>query len=97
MKRYKKGALIGSFVGLVVFVILGFLPSAYTGGLVGLKLAELLFGAPIEPSTGPRLLVGILMIVSVIISGALFVIGGAIVGWLISNLLEKKKVSQRIT
>ncbi len=90
-QKMKKGALIGAFVGLVIFVILGFLPSAYTGGFIGLKLTEMLFGTPLAPSTGPRILVGLLMILNVIISGAFFIIAGAIAGWLINTLLEKKK------
>jgi len=95
-KRGKKGALLGAFVGLVIFVIMGFLPTAYTGGLIGLKLAELIFGPPIEPSTGPRLLVGILMVLNVIVSGAIFVIGGAAAGWIIGTLVEKRKVKEKV-
>jgi len=95
-KKGKKGAFLGAFLGLVIFVIIGFLPSAYTGGLIGLKLAELIFGIPIAPSTGPRLLVGILMILNVILSGAIFIIGGAVTGWIIGTLLEKKKIKEKV-
>ncbi|MGB9761321.1 MAG: hypothetical protein ACP5KO_02195 [Caldimicrobium sp.] len=96
-RKIKKGAFIGAFVGLVIFVILGFLPSAYTGGLIGFKLAEMLFGSPLAPSTGPRILVGILMILNVIISGAFFIVAGAIAGWMISTLLEKKKIKEKVS
>jgi len=36
--------------------VFGFLPGAYTGGLFGLKLAEFLWGHPIELTSGPRIL-----------------------------------------
>ncbi|BAU23689.1 hypothetical protein THC_1321 [Caldimicrobium thiodismutans] len=93
--RLKKSVLAGAFVGLILFVIAGFLPSAYTGGLFGLKLSELLFGTPIEPSTGPRILVAFWMVLSVIISGAIFVVGCAIIGWILGFLLEKKKIKEK--
>lgn len=92
--KAKKGLYLGAFVGLIVFTIIGFLPSAYTGGLFGLKLAELFFGNLVKFSIAPRFLVGFFMILGVIISGAIFIIGCAIIGWLISNILEQSKAKE---
>jgi Mg/Co/Ni transporter MgtE len=94
-RRLKKSVLAGAFVGLILFVVAGFLPSAYTGGLFGLKLAELLFGTPLEPSAGPRVLVAFWMVLSVILSGAIFVVGCAIIGWILGFLIEKKRVREK--
>jgi len=46
-------------IGLIFFAVFGFFPGAYTGGLLGLKLVEFLWGHPIEPTTGPRILVAL--------------------------------------
>lgn len=92
--KARKGLYLGAFLGLVIFTIIGFLPSAYTGGLFGLKLAELFFGSLIKPSVAPRFLVGFFMILGVIVSGAIFIIGCAVIGWLIGNLLEQNKAKE---
>jgi hypothetical protein len=89
MKKAKKGLYIGGLIGLIFFAVFGFLPGAYTGGLLGLKLAEFLWGHPIEPTTGPRILVALFMIIQVIMSGLVFVLGCATIGWIIGYLLSK--------
>jgi hypothetical protein len=37
------------------------------------------------------------MILNVIISGAFFIIAGAIAGWMISTFLEKKKIKEKVS
>lgn len=69
--------------------MLGFFPGVYIGGLIGLKLVEFLWGHPIEPTTGPRMLVALFMIIQVIVSGLVFVLGCATIGWIIGYLLSK--------
>jgi len=94
-KLEKKGLMGGAFIGLILFIIIGFLPSAYTGGIIGLKLAELLFGDIIREAVGPRILVAVLIIFSVILCGAIFIIGCAAVGWILGSFLERKKVKEK--
>ncbi len=93
----KKGAMIGALFGLILFVIIGFLPSAYTGGLIGLKLIKFLLGAMVDFSTMSRILVALLMILSVIISGAIFIVGCAMIGWIITFLLAKRRLKENIS
>jgi hypothetical protein len=52
----------------------GFLPGAYIGGLVGLKLAEFLWDHIIEPMTGPRILVALFDVLPI--------------GWIIGYILS---------
>ncbi|MFN4131860.1 MAG: hypothetical protein ACK4GE_02145 [Caldimicrobium sp.] len=96
MTKFEKKVVIGgAFIGLILFVILGFLPSAYTGGLVGLKLAKLLFGDILQESVGPRILIGLLMVTCVILSGAIFIIGCATISWILAVLVGRKKVKEK--
>ncbi len=95
--KIKRSVFIGAFIGLVLFVIVGFLPSSYTGGILGLKFVELLFGKDIlsEPTLSSRLIVVLWMLLTVIITGANFVIGCAVIGWIVGFLLERKKIKER--
>jgi len=98
MKATKKGMYIGGLIGLIFFAIFGFLPGAYTGGgMIGLKLSESLFGHFIEPTTGPRLIVAIFMIAQVIISGLIFVVGCATIGWIIGYFLSRPQEKSKYT
>jgi len=88
-KGSKKGLYIGTAGGLVFFALLGFFPSALTGGYVGIKLAELIVGAP-AVGILPRIFAGFSMIGAVISIGFVFVLGGAIAGWIVGTRLELK-------
>lgn len=86
----KKGLYIGTGVGLILFVLLGFFPSAMMGGYVGLKLAELFMGL----GTGgvlARILVALSMIGAVLVAAVLFILGGALAGWMIGNAYQAKQ------
>ncbi|MFN3407061.1 MAG: hypothetical protein ACK40E_04955 [Caldimicrobium sp.] len=92
----KKGIIIGALVGLVLFIVIGFLPSAYTGGLIGLKLIYLIFGADIIHSgIGSRIVLAFLMIISVVLSGSIFIIGCGTIGWIVGILLKRKKLREK--
>jgi hypothetical protein len=54
--------------------VFGFFPVVYIGGLIGLKLVEFLWGHPIEPTTGPRILVALFDVLPI--------------GWIIGYILS---------
>ena len=94
-KLEKKVAIGGAIVGLILFIVIGFLPSAYTGGFIGVKLAHFLFGSLLEGGIVPRILVVLLMVLSVILSGAIFILGCTVIGWIIGFIIERKKLKEK--
>jgi hypothetical protein len=88
-KGSKKGLYIGTAGGLVLFALLGFFPSAIMGGYIGIKLAELIVGAP-AVGILPYIFAAFSMIGAVIFTGLVFVLGGAIAGWIVGTRLELK-------
>ncbi|MEZ0343340.1 MAG: hypothetical protein ABWJ99_00825 [Caldimicrobium sp.] len=85
----RKAIYIGTGVGLILFVLLGFFPSAMMGGFVGLKLAELIMG-PGSMGVLARILAAVSMIGAVIVTAVAFVLGGALAGYAISQKLSSK-------
>lgn len=85
----RKAIYIGTGVGLILFVLLGFFPSAMMGGYVGLKLAELIMG-PGSMGVVARLFTAVSMIGAVIVTAVAFVLGGALAGYAISQKLASK-------
>jgi hypothetical protein len=93
-KGSKKGLYIGTAAGLVLFALLGFFPSAMVGGYVGIKLAELIVGAP-AVGILPRIFATLSMIGAVIFTGLVFVLGGPIAGWIVGTRFELKAEESR--
>jgi len=84
----RKAVYLGTGVGLILFVLLGFFPSAMMGGYVGLRLAELIVG-PGSMGVVARVLTAISMIGAVVVTAVAFVLGGALSGYAISGKLRK--------
>ncbi len=93
-KGSKNGLYIGTAAGLVLFALLGFFPSAMVGGYVGIKLAELIVGAQ-AVGILPRIFATLSMIGAVIFTGLVFVLGGAIAGWIVGTRFELKTEESR--
>jgi len=85
----RKAIYIGTGVGLILFVLLGFFPSAMMGGYVGLKLAELMMG-PGSMGVIARVLTAVSMIGAVVVTAVAFVLGGALAGYLVAGRLGKR-------
>ncbi len=85
----KKGIYIGTGVGLILFVLLGFFPSAMIGGYVGLKLAEHIVG-PGSMGVIAKVFSAISMIGAVIFTGVAFIFGGAFAGYVVSQKLTTR-------
>lgn len=84
----KKGLYTGAALGLVLFAIIGLLPSSFIGGVLGLKIAGHIFGTPIGMELAPRMMVGLSMVLAVLVTGFVFVAGISIIGWMAGTLAD---------
>jgi hypothetical protein len=84
----KKAAYIGAGAGLVLFAIFGLLPGSLIGGAMGINIAGMLFGLPLEPGLISRAIVLVSMLVGVLVAGIVIVTATTTVGWLAGRLLE---------
>lgn len=84
----EKGLYIGAGAGIILFAIIGLLPGSFIGGAIGVNLATKIFGAPLESSLLPKLVVAIAMISGVLASGLIFVAGSSFAGWLIGHFIQ---------
>jgi small-conductance mechanosensitive channel len=91
----KKGAYIGAGAGLVLFAIFGLLPGSLLGGAMGINLAGMLFGLPLEPGIISRAIVLISMLVGVLVSGIVIVTATTTVGWLAGRMLQGSAVEEQ--
>lgn len=80
----KKAVYIGTGAGLILFVLLGFFPSAMMGGYVGLRLAELIIGHG-NLGVVARVFTAVSMIGAVITTACAFLLGGAFAGYALSQ------------
>jgi hypothetical protein len=69
---------IGGVVGLVVFLVVGLLPSLLYGGYAGVILGSAIFGTPIHESIFAQATVVLGVVSGVLAIGGVFVLGGAI-------------------
>lgn len=83
-----KGLYAGAIIGIILFAVVGLLPSSFIGGVLGLKIATHIFGVPLGVALMPRIIVGITMVLGVLITGAIFVIGLSFTGWLCGYVVE---------
>lgn len=87
-KMARKGAYIGAGVGLVLFAIFGLLNGAFLGGVMGLNIAQSIFGGPLTSSIVSRMIVAASMLIGVMVAGIMFVFGSSISGWLLGVALD---------
>lgn len=87
----KKGLYMGTGVGLILFVLVGLLPGSLVGGLIGLKVAGFIFGAPVEGALLSRVIVALSMITGVIASAVIFIAGTGFLGWTAGFLFDAMK------
>ncbi len=85
--------LVGSGIGLALFLAVALLPAMLYGGYAGLLLAGGIFGTPVTPTLLPRALIVFGMVLGVVAVGSLFAVmgaaAGAAVGALTSVTLRK--------
>ncbi len=82
----RKGIYIGATAGLILFILIGLLPSSFVGGVLGLKIASYVLGTSMDAALVSRAVVGVTMVFGVLITGLVFVAGTSLVGWGIAQL-----------
>ena len=82
----KTPTIIGAAVGLALFLALGLLPALLYGGYAGVLLASGIAGTPVQATFLVRALIVFGMVLGVTGVGALFAVGGAVVGAAIATL-----------
>ncbi len=80
MNSKKIPTLVGSGIGLALFLAIALLPAMLYGGYAGLLLAGGIFGTPVEPTLLPRALIVFGMVMGVVAVGSLFAVVGAAAG-----------------
>jgi hypothetical protein len=76
----KKYTLIGSGIGLALFLALGLLPAVLYGGYAGVLLASGIFGTPLVATFAVRALIVFGMVLGVTAVASLFAVLGAVAG-----------------
>jgi hypothetical protein len=82
----KTPTIVGAAVGLALFLALGLLPALLYGGYAGVMLAAGISGTPVEATFLVRALIVFGMVMGVTGVGALFAVGGAVVGAAVATL-----------
>ncbi|MGO9379205.1 MAG: hypothetical protein ACLPN1_09480 [Dissulfurispiraceae bacterium] len=92
----RKGLYTGAGIGLIMFAIIGLLPSSFIGGVLGLKIAGNIFGTPLGMELVPRIVVGLSMVLAVLVTGFVFVVGISITGWLAGTVADTIKAEKTV-
>ena len=89
----KVATLIGSGIGLALFLAIALLPAMLYGGYAGVLLAGGIFGTPVQATIASRALIVFGMVMGVVAVGSLFAVlgaaAGAAVGALTNSTLRK--------
>jgi hypothetical protein len=93
----KKGLYTGVGAGLVLFALIGLLPGSFVGGVIGINIAGAIFGLPLTSAALPRIIVAASMLLGVMLSGLVFISGGAMVGWLTGTAIDALRASKTMT
>ena len=83
-KHHKKAVLYptygGAALGFVAYLILGVVPGLLYGGYMGLVMASVVLGAPVEPTLLAKVITGGGMLLGLVASLFFFLVVGALVG-----------------
>ena len=79
---------VGGGVGLGLFAIFGIVNASFVGGVIGLNLAGLIGGFPVDSSILSRIIVVIGMLTGVMVAGLIFIMAGAIAGWIAGKAVD---------
>ena len=67
--------------------------ASFLGGIIGINIAGVLTGFPLESSIISRIIVAVGMIMGIMIAGLMFVMAGSLVGWVIGKVFDKSKAA----
>jgi hypothetical protein len=92
----KNVTIIGSAVGLALFLAVALLPALLYGGYAGVLLAGGIFGAPVQPTFAVRALIVFGMVMGACGVGALFTVAGAVAGAAVSALVNSEPAHAKV-
>lgn len=81
-------AFVGGGGGIAFFVFSEVINASFIGGIVGLNIAGSLTGYPVESNVLARVAVAIGMLGGVMVAGLVFLMVGALTGWLIGKVVD---------
>ena len=84
----QKTTCLGVGVGLVLFAIYGLLPGSFLGGVAGLSIAGMIFGAPVNPGILSRMVIAISMLLGIMVSGLIFITASSTIAWLVGTAID---------
>jgi hypothetical protein len=95
----RNSAIIGAWMGAVLFAFFGLINGAAAGVSVGSRAAWALFGLAGQGTTPARLVTGASMFAGILTAGALMVVSsgalGWCAGWLVGRIYEPVKGMER--
>ena len=95
----KVATLIGSGIGLALFLAIALLPAMLYGGYAGVLLAGGIFGTPVTASFAVRALIVFGMVLGVTAVASLFAVAGAAAGAAVGALIrvvpDEKKAAEK--
>lgn len=92
-KMSSKLAFLGGGAGLGLFAVFGVINASFVGGIIGINLAGVILGFPVESTLLARAFVAIGMLTGVMVAGLLFVMGGSLLGWAIGKGIDSARAS----
>lgn len=81
-------AFVGGGGGIALFVFSEVINASFLGGIVGLNVAGALTGYPVDSSVLARIAVAIGMLGGVLVAGLIFLMAGALTGWVIGKVAD---------
>lgn len=79
---------VGGGAGLALYAVFGLMNASFIGGVLGLNLAGMIFGYPVESSIMARALVALGMLGGVMACGLFFIAAGSVAGWIAGKVLS---------
>jgi len=83
----------GAGAGLLLFAVFGLLRGSFLGGVMGLSIAGTLLGYPVDNGIAARMIVAVSMLVGVMVTGLLFTVAGAILGWAAGYIVDAARAA----
>lgn len=94
MKR-SRGGMVGAILAFILFLAVGALHTLNFAAQMGLLLAGVVFGRPVEQGLGSRLFIAGSMVVGVVAVASLFMVVGSVFGALGGAILSHVKFGRK--
>lgn len=85
----KRGANVGSILGVIIFCLFGFMSGVYFGGYGAVSLITKLTGGPLEPTILSRIAVVCGMAVGVVCMATISIVLSTLIGALVGTVITR--------